>query len=103
MKVSPWMVTLNDGTVAQVRPVTVRERIALAEAFAEKEVARAAGDGTRVAAQDAPHAAAGRPDLVHHLRRDAGGGVVVEVIHFFRGRLAHRRRETEADKKTLPR
>lgn len=45
MKVAPWMITLNDGTVAQLRPVTVRERIALAEAFAEKEVARAAGDG----------------------------------------------------------
>lgn len=45
MKVAPWLVTLTDGTVAQVRPVTVRERIALAEAFAEKEAARAASDG----------------------------------------------------------
>lgn len=56
MKIAPWQVTLTDGTTATLRPVTVRERMALAEAFAEQEASRAASDA-RAASMKADEAA----------------------------------------------
>jgi len=44
IRIAPWAVDLLDGSKATLRPLTVRERIAVADDYSETEARRAAAD-----------------------------------------------------------
>jgi len=44
IRLSAWVVTLSDGTTATMRPLTVRERIGITEAFSSQCAERASAD-----------------------------------------------------------
>ena len=48
MKLSPWVETLADGTAVTIRPLTIRERIAVTDEMAD-EWARAAAKDAKAA------------------------------------------------------
>lgn len=51
IRLSAWAVTLSDGSTATARPLTVRERIGITEAFASQCAERASADA-RLAGMD---------------------------------------------------